>query len=444
MYKITNREEVMSVGTNENVKQNLKKIKDAVSIGGQELQPEIDMQATQKIDFLDELKKDSYVTAEKNNKNKQGIVVPQEATAQDEIEDTQPKKIDNSLKKAQREEAEEENKVRPDRKNIETQIDKKDNIDDIENNNNNESAEELAKRKEKQHAQDKKDFRLERMLFARINVMQGKIKESLELIQKYERIDAKEGNLPNIVTTLHDKLTQEVIKQFRTVGIEFNMKSFLVQSIVSDLLNKFEEGITEFRNCSENLNFVREVQEDFESRVELAPTSKVKTIFARLRGIFKPERKQEKLEQLERERQEQKLEKANIHLIKYKFINSELAKYTIKNNIVRSLTKEILHGQGSGLTLNVSEFIESKVAPEMKMLGLESHISELEETIYNEYKQKQNISKDEFNGLPVGEIRKNMKAPRTDVAMNKVMKVVAVNKANVAECKDDEEEIIAM
>ena len=109
--------------------------------------------------------------------------MPQEATAQDEIEDTQPKKIDNSLKKAQREEAEEENKVRPDRKNIETQIDKKDNIDDIENNNNNESAEELAKRKEKQHAQDKKDFRLERMLFARINVMQGKIKESLELIQ---------------------------------------------------------------------------------------------------------------------------------------------------------------------------------------------------------------------------------------------------------------------
>ena len=74
---------------------------------------------------------------------------------------------------------------------------------------------------------------------------------------------------------MHDKLTQEVINQFRTVGIEFNMKSYLVQSIVSDLLNKFEEGITEFKDCSENLNFVREVQDDFESKVELVSTSKL-------------------------------------------------------------------------------------------------------------------------------------------------------------------------
>ena len=162
------------------------------------------------------------------------------------------------------------------------------------------------------------------------------------VIQKFERINAKEENLPNIVTTLHDKLTQEVIKQFRTVGIEFNMKSYLVQAVVSDMLGKFEEGITEFRNCSENLNFVREVQEDFESRVELAPTSKVKTFFARIRGIFKPERKQEKLEELERERQEKKLQEANIHLLKYKFINSELEKYTIKKNIVNSLSKGLI------------------------------------------------------------------------------------------------------
>ena len=104
------------------------------------------------------------------------------------------------------------------------------------------SEEDLAKKK-KQHAQDKKDYRLEKMLFDRIETMQGKIKESLELIKKFERINAKEENLPNIVTTLHDKLTHEVIKQFRTVGIEFNMKSFLVQSVVSDLLGRFEEEI---------------------------------------------------------------------------------------------------------------------------------------------------------------------------------------------------------
>lgn len=281
--------------------------------------------------------------------------------------------------------------------------------------------EETVEEKEKRHTQDKKDYRLERMLFDRINAMQGKIKESLELIKKFERINAKEENLPNIVTTLHDKLTQEVIKQFRTVGIEFNMKSYLVQSIVSDLLNKFEEGITEFKDCSENLNFVREVQDDFESKVELVSTSKVKNLIARLRGLFKPERKQEKLEQLERERQEKKLEEANIHLIKYKFKNNELEKYTIKNNIVQSLTREILTGHGSGLNLTLNEFVEQRITPEMKKLGLENLIPQLEENIVEEYKEKyNNAQKEEILNMQVGELKRNIKSSRVGYIRTKV------------------------
>lgn len=297
--------------------------------------------------------------------------------------------------------------------------------------------EEILKDKEKQHAQDKKDYRLERMLFERINKMQGKIKESLELIKKFERINAKEENLPNIVTTLHDKLTQEVIKQFRTVGIEFNMKSYLVQSVVSDLLARFGEGITEFKECSENLNFVREVQDDFESRVELAPTSKVKNLFARLRGMFKPERKQEKLEELERERQEKKLEEANIHLIKYKFINSELEKYTIKKNIVGSLKKEIINGQGSGLTMNLKDFISERITTEMKKLGLDDCVQELEQSIFEEYKSRNSeISKEVFEQLPISEIRRGIKVQRIDILRSKMHNVVDNNSH-----EDDEEKL---
>lgn len=302
-----------------------------------------------------------------------------------------------------------------------------------------ETEEDLIKKK-KQHAQDKKDYRLERMLFDRINTMQGKIKESLELIKKFERINAKEENLPNIVTTLHDKLTHEVIKQFRTVGIEFNMKSFLVQSVVSDLLGKFEEGITEFKDCSENLNFVREVQEDFESRVELAPTSKVKNIFAKIRGIFKPERKQERLEELERERQEKKLQEANVHLIKYKYINGELEKYTIKNNIVGSLAREMLHGQNaSGLTYTVDGFIDNKITSEMKKLGLESNVMELKDKLYNEYKEKdETIAKVDFEQLPMAAVKKNMRLQKADVMRSKITQVV--NVTNRVEKEDDERE----
>lgn len=302
------------------------------------------------------------------------------------------------------------------------------------------SEEDLAKKK-KQHAQDKKDYRLEKMLFDRIETMQGKIKESLELIKKFERINAKEENLPNIVTTLHDKLTHEVIKQFRTVGIEFNMKSFLVQSVVSDLLGRFEEGITEFKDCSENLNFVREVQEDFESRVELAPTSKVKNIFAKIRGIFKPERKQERLEELERERQEKKLQEANVHLIKYKYINGELEKYTIKNNIVGSLAREMLYGANICQTYTVDGFIDEKIVNEMTKLGLESKIPDLKDKIYTEYKEKDDtITKEDFEQMQMGVVKKNMRLQKSDVAKSKITQIV--NVTNRIEKEDEGREAI--
>jgi len=284
-------------------------------------------------------------------------------------------------------------------------------------NNINEFTEQ---EKQKKYTQDKKDFKLEKMLFDRINAMQSKIKESIELIKKFERINAKEENLPNIVTTLHDKLTQEVIKQCRTVGIEFNMKSYLVQAMVSDLLEKFEEGIFEFRECSKNLDFVRKVQDDFESRVELVSTSKVKNLIARLRGLFKPERKQEKLEQLERERQEKKLEEANIHLIKYKFKNSELERYTIKNNIVNSLSKEIMYGSNMGVSLSMSELIEEKITPEMKKLGLQNLVDKLQENLYSEYKEKySDIEKQEFLNMQVGIVKRNLKSAKIGVMKNK-------------------------
>lgn len=107
------------------------------------------------------------------------------------------------------------------------------------------------------------------------------------------------------------------------------------------------------------------------------------------------------------------------------------------------MTKEILHGQGSGLTLNINEFIAEKIAPEMKKLGLESRLPELEEKVYSEYKEKHNISKEEFETISVGDLRKNMKFQMADVAFSKIKKVVDVNKANanIGNNEDNEEKI---
>ena len=436
----------MSVGTNENVKkvneiEKNKSVENTENTGGRVTQDTIDMQATQRLDFLGELIKESDKVAKEDAS--QGNFAPQNAQAENysasensnEVVHENPVKIEENVNTQEPVNIEETKQEEAPKitMTVNNQVEEPKITMTTNPQMVQENQEEVQKNKEKQHAQDKKDFRLERMLFARINVMQGKIKESLELIQKFERINAKEENLPNIVTTLHDKLTQEVIKQFRTVGIEFNMKSYLVQAIVSDLLCKFEEGVTEFKDCSENLNFVREVQEDFESRVELAPTSKVKNFFARIRGMFKPERKQEKLEELERERQEKKLQEANIHLLKYKYINSELEKYTIKNNIVNSLSKEILYGQGSGLTLSNSEFIEKKIKPEMKKLGLDNLLPNLEDKMYEEYKEKVNgVNKEDFDNMSIGDIRKSIKGQ--SVIKPKITQTVNMNNSS----KDDE------
>lgn len=439
----------MSVGTNENVKnvnENIKKFENDNIVGNATSGPTNEFEATQKIVILDELLRDTensrkefleaYSASKTEDGNKENIENLnsenlEQSTQEQPMENVKSENTQNGILQENQNNIQNINSQENIINKISAPSEAQHNIiegqskeiviETVQQENKEIAKEETAEEKEKRHTQDKKDYRLERMLFDRINAMQGKIKESLELIKKFERINAKEENLPNIVTTLHDKLTQEVIKQFRTVGIEFNMKSYLVQSIVSDLLNKFEEGITEFKDCSENLNFVREVQDDFESKVELVSTSKVKNLIARLRGLFKPERKQERLEQLERERQEKKLEEANIHLIKYKFKNNELEKYTIKSNIIYSLTREILTGPGSGLNLTVTEFIEQKIRPEMKKLGLEDLLPQLEENLLQEYKEKQpNTQKEELLNMQVGEVKRNIKSSRLGYIRTKV------------------------
>ena len=427
------------------------------------------MQATQRIVLLgDFFQNEGKIISEKNNdeisqkienfkseNNAESNAQTEQSSQSEQNAQTIPnEEINEEIKNKENEQINEVDIIidnNPEEKEIKAEtaeIENKDNVQAqekviVEDNKEEkvENSEADLIKKKKQHAQDKKDYRLEKMLFDRIETMQGKIKESLELIKKFERINAKEENLPNIVTTLHDKLTHEVIKQFRTVGIEFNMKSFLVQSVVSDLLGRFEEGITEFKDCSENLNFVREVQEDFESRVELAPTSKVKNIFAKIRGIFKPERKQERLEELERERQEKKLQEANVHLIKYKYINGELEKYTIKNNIVGSLAREMLYGANICPTYTVDGFIDEKIVNEMTKLGLDSRIPELKDKIYNDYKEKDDtIVQADFEQMQMGVVKKNMRLQKSDIAKSKITHIV--NVTNRIEKEDEGREAI--
>ena len=72
-------------------------------------------------------------------------------------------------------------------------------------------------------------------------------------------------------------------------------------------------------------------------------------------------------------------------------------------------------------------FIGEKINPEMKKLGLDGLIPELEKNMYEEYKSKHDISYEEFENLSVGEIRKNIKTPKMEILRAKVNTVVTSN-----------------
>ena len=102
-----------------------------------------------------------------------------------------------------------------------------------------------------------------------------------------------------------------------------------------------------------------------------------------------------------------------------------------------SLKKEIINGQGSGLTMNLKDFISERITPEMKKLGLDDCVQELEQSIFEEYKSRNNeISKEVFEQLPISEIRRGIKVQRIDILRSKMHNVVD-NNSN----EDDEEKL---
>ena len=115
------------------------------------------------------------------------------------------------------------------------------------------------------------------------------------------------------------------------------------------------------------------------------------------------------------------VEKTKLENEELKKKNSELEKYTIKNNIVTSLSKEIMYGSNIGVSLSVSELIEEKITPEMKKLGLQNLVDKLQENLYSEYKEKySDIEKQEFLNMQVGIVKRNLKSAKIGVMKNKV------------------------
>ena len=214
----------MSVGTNENVKnvnENSQRFENDIITGSATAEPVNDLEKTQRIVILDELLRDTenskkefledYSGQKSKNGNKENDKIlnsenlEQFTQQQPILEEIKSQNTQNDILQENLNNNSQENVIneiigtqetsqsteQTTKIPVQAVVENTTNIQEqtteniIENQGINQKdsdtiKEETLEEKQKRHTQDKKDYRLERMLFDRINAMQGKIKESLE------------------------------------------------------------------------------------------------------------------------------------------------------------------------------------------------------------------------------------------------------------------------
>lgn len=158
-------------------------------------------------------------------------------------------------------------------------------------------------------------------------------------------------------------------------AIRHELENELVESI--DKLGKYGETVDEIINKkNEQIYAVQNI-------------SPIKKFFLKIKGLFAPE-KPVNLSLTEEERK-----KLDESLQEYKDIDTKIWNYNLEDNLLHSLVKEIIEPYKLGKfkfphrykAENVPRLLEESVIPDLKKLGLEHLIPELQESLIEEYKK---------------------------------------------------------
>ena len=231
------------------------------------------------------------------------------------------------------------------------------------------------------------------------NKIRQSILENSAVIRKIE-LDSewlgqsRVGKIYNSSTTLNNKLV-ELSHVFEKAGTsmfitrsekyDFYGISFLGNAIIHDLFDKLETSIDKLTEYSKTMEEVsKQINERFLALQNISP---IRKIFLQIRAFFVPVQ----LVDLSLTEEEQRL--LNSSLQEYKDADSEIYNYNLEDNLLQASVKEIQAPKMIYEADDVPGFLEKAVIPDLKKLGLEHLIPQLQEAFAEEYKKNLTDSK---------------------------------------------------
>ena len=206
--------------------------------------------------------------------------------------------------------------------------------------------------------------------------------------------------IPNVSTTLNNKLV-ELSHLFKKSGMsmfiatepehlawgDFYGTSVIGDAVIHDLIDKLATSTEKLGKYGKTMGDVSKQRN--ERLLALQNVSPIRKFFSRIRAFFVPVQPVD----LSLTEEEQGTLDESLH--EYTDIDSEIWNYNLEDNIVQALVKEIAGSQKLGNfdikhrydAYNVPGLLEESVIPDLKKLGLEHLIHQLQEALIEEYKK---------------------------------------------------------
>lgn len=224
-------------------------------------------------------------------------------------------------------------------------------------------------------------------IFEDIYKIRSKEKEIIDLMtENSKKLGLSEFDIPRISITVNNKLV-ELSQEFKRAGISmFSSKqeeydivssSFIGDAIIDDLLEKLNQAnkkLGDYDYAMKNITKKREVQ--VQALTNITPAQR---LFAKIKSFIKP------LKPIDLSLTSVEKGVLRMHEDEYRNIDNMVWKYNLKDNLVSSLVKFIHDSKYSSNT--VPGLLEEDVIPDLKKLGLESLIPELQQAIVYDYKK---------------------------------------------------------
>ena len=234
-------------------------------------------------------------------------------------------------------------------------------------------------------------------IFGKIGEVGSKQFESIsQMTTNATNLGQSQVSIPNVSTTLNNKLV-ELSHVFRKAGISMFSKeledydvvssSFLGDAIIHDLIDKLAESTDKLEEYGKTIGDVSKQRN--ERFLALQNVSPIRKFFSRIRAFFVP------VQPVDLSLTEGEQDTLDSSLQGYNDIDAEICNYNLEDNLVQALVKEIAGPQKFGEfdiphrydAYTVPGLLEESVIPDLKKLGLEHLIPQLQEALIEEYKK---------------------------------------------------------